>query len=77
MRCHVLLSYIFKADTGIFCIFRHGIADYFSVWYYTICVSLKLICTSLNVKLCICKNKLKKKQIWAVPLGKLTVLPTP
>ena len=30
--------------------------DYFSVYYYTKCVSLKLICASLNVKLCIFKN---------------------
>jgi len=27
--------------------------DYFSVLYYTNCVSLKLICASLNVKLCV------------------------
>jgi len=30
--------------------------DYFSVLYYTNGVSLKLICASLNVKLCICRN---------------------
>ena len=29
---------------------------YFSVLYYTNCASLKSICASLNVKLCIFKN---------------------
>ena len=40
---------------------------YFSVYYYTNCVSLKSICASLNVKLCIFKNHFMPDSVTTLP----------